>query len=115
MFSFKVLWDLRIVACRSVGRLVLRIRFGSDESKKMILFYPQSRNFSLNGTKVFLKYCGLMKVEQDNSKNVIRGQFHFMLFHKKILRYLHQNGCKLRNFWNNEQIYGQNLAVTINP
>ena len=87
MFSFKVLWDLRIVACRSVGRLVLRIRFGSDESKKMILFYPQSRNFSLNGTKVFLKYCGLMKVEQDNSKNVIRGQFHFMLFHKKIIRY----------------------------
>ena len=109
MFSFKVLWDLRIVACRSVGRLVLRIRFGSDESKKMILFCPQSRNFSLNVTKVFLKYCGLMKVEQDNSKNVM------MLFHKKILRNLHQNGCKLRNFWNNEQIYGQNLAVTINP
>ena len=73
MFSFKVLWDLRIVACRSVGRLVLRIRFGSDESKKMILFYPQSRNFSLNGTKVFLKYCGLMKVEQDNSKKCDQG------------------------------------------
>ena len=36
------------------------------------------------------------------------------LFHKTFfLRNLQQNGHKLWNFWNYEQIYHQNLAVTI--
>ena len=58
----------------------------------------------------FFKFKMLIKLLQ-GKPNETWGASSIKLF----LCNLWQNSRKLRNFWNYEQIYGQNLAVTINP